>query len=438
MLKKFLSFSLRTHLLLMVSLLTLPAIAIIVDSGFQQRKEAMKAAVYKSSRLADSIATEQYNLTGNAAELARVLAQSAELATGNAAAASSLLARVHKASGDYGNIVITDRDGTVWASALPMTKSFSLKDKRSFYDARDKRRFAAGEYVVGKISNRPTIGFGYPLISGNGAFNGVIMLNMNFPRFNDLVRKTALPKGSTFAIVDRNGVVVNEGPNASTIIGQRDRLFERMANGEPEESFIEKDQRGEKEIVSYRALRLTPEAPPYLYVRVNVPLKDTLARAQHQQLKYTAFLSICLLGAFAASLVLGKLVFLDRIRKLREVSQEVANGELHVNVSESVKGGELGELAIAFDDMAKQIEAREMALKDVAKEREEVIGLLQKALQDIDTLNGMLPICSFCKKIRDDNGYWNQLEAYISSRSQALFSHCICPECSKKMLADLE
>ena len=51
------------------------------------------------------------------------------------------------------------------------------------------------------------------------------------------------------------------------------------------------------------------------------------------------------------------------------------------------------------------------------------------ALADIKTLRGLLPICAWCKKVRDDGGYWNQLEEYVSDHTQAEFSHGICPEC---------
>jgi hypothetical protein len=57
----------------------------------------------------------------------------------------------------------------------------------------------------------------------------------------------------------------------------------------------------------------------------------------------------------------------------------------------------------------------------------------QKALQEIKILRGFLPICASCKKIRDDSGYWNQMEAYIRDHSEAEFSHGICPECAKKL-----
>jgi len=63
---------------------------------------------------------------------------------------------------------------------------------------------------------------------------------------------------------------------------------------------------------------------------------------------------------------------------------------------------------------------------------------LETALFKIKTLSGLLPICSSCKKIRDDQGYWNQIEEYIGERSDACFSHGICPECAKKLYPDID
>jgi len=66
-------------------------------------------------------------------------------------------------------------------------------------------------------------------------------------------------------------------------------------------------------------------------------------------------------------------------------------------------------------------------------EKQKLVSELEEALAKVKTLSGMLPICASCKKIRDDKGYWNELESYISEHSEALFSHAICPECGKKL-----
>ena len=63
---------------------------------------------------------------------------------------------------------------------------------------------------------------------------------------------------------------------------------------------------------------------------------------------------------------------------------------------------------------------------------------LQKALSEIKTLSGLLPICASCKKIRDDKGYWNQIELYIRDHSEAEFSHGICPPCAEKLYGYLK
>jgi CheY-like chemotaxis protein len=71
-------------------------------------------------------------------------------------------------------------------------------------------------------------------------------------------------------------------------------------------------------------------------------------------------------------------------------------------------------------------------------ERQKLLLQLGKTMTELKALKGILPICSFCKKIRDDKGYWNQLEAYISNHSEAEFSHGMCPECAKKWLDEWE
>ena len=84
------------------------------------------------------------------------------------------------------------------------------------------------------------------------------------------------------------------------------------------------------------------------------------------------------------------------------------------------------------------ITSRDITLrKQSEEEREKLIADLRGALAKVKQLSGMLPICSSCKKIRDDKGYWNQIEAYIRDHSEAAFSHGICPECAKKLYPDL-
>lgn len=73
------------------------------------------------------------------------------------------------------------------------------------------------------------------------------------------------------------------------------------------------------------------------------------------------------------------------------------------------------------------------SLKDSFEEQGRLVIELRKALDEIKTLSGFLPICASCKKIRDDRGYWNEVEKYISEHTGAEFSHGLCPECAEKL-----
>ncbi len=86
-------------------------------------------------------------------------------------------------------------------------------------------------------------------------------------------------------------------------------------------------------------------------------------------------------------------------------------------------------MTIAVTVASKEITER----KQAEEERERLILELKDAISKIRTLSGLLPICAACKKIRNDKGYWEQLETYISDRSDADFSHSICPECIKTL-----
>jgi len=116
-------------------------------------------------------------------------------------------------------------------------------------------------------------------------------------------------------------------------------------------------------------------------------------------------------------------------RKRAEGALQKSYDELERRVKERT-----ADLATANKQLKLQIEER----KKAQEEKETLIVELKNALKKVKTLGGLLPICASCKKIRDDKGYWNQLEDYIHKHSEAEFSHSVCPDCAKKLYPDLD
>lgn len=109
---------------------------------------------------------------------------------------------------------------------------------------------------------------------------------------------------------------------------------------------------------------------------------------------------------------------------------------------EKVNGLDTG----ADDFIARPISNRELKAKINAmtriltaeRERDRLVLRLQEALDEIKQIKGLIPICSHCKKIRDDKGFWNQIEAFVEENSKAEFSHGICPDCAREQYPDVK
>jgi hypothetical protein len=98
-------------------------------------------------------------------------------------------------------------------------------------------------------------------------------------------------------------------------------------------------------------------------------------------------------------------------------------------------------LRLQNEEIRKAHEATKIEIEERKRaqvEKDKLIVEFQEALKKVRTLGGLIPICSSCKKIRDDQGYWSQIESYIRMHSGAEFSHGICPECAKKLYPDLD
>lgn len=107
-------------------------------------------------------------------------------------------------------------------------------------------------------------------------------------------------------------------------------------------------------------------------------------------------------------------------------------------------GDEIGELATAFNSMTYRLKQSRDELREYQEHLEELVEertaelvkankQLTDAISRVKTLSGMLPICASCKKIRDDKGYWSQIESYVRDHSEVEFSHSLCPECVEKL-----
>ncbi|MDA8106474.1 MAG: PAS domain-containing protein [Nitrospiraceae bacterium] len=128
--------------------------------------------------------------------------------------------------------------------------------------------------------------------------------------------------------------------------------------------------------------------------------------------------------------ILGVIHIVRDITKRKLIEEEL---DIHRNHLEWLVRERTTEISAVNERLQREIAERKRA----EMEKEWLIRELEDAFSNLKTLSGLLPICAWCKKIRDDGGYWKQVEAYIAEHSNAEFTHGICPDCAEKLKEDL-
>jgi len=191
-------------------------------------------------------------------------------------------------------------------------------------------------------------------------------------------------------------------------------------------------------------------------ISIRIPLRTEYANANRLIFHLSVLFGITLLIVFGFTVYFGKRWVFDPLNFIRIEAMEVSKNPEHLGEQLDLPSSlELSELTEAFNVMSSQLRQERDQLESRVVERTEelnnvnlqlekevdkhkrTITELKATLQEIKTLRGMLPICSHCKNIRDDKGYWNEIESYIHEHSDAKFSHGICPECAKKYYPDI-
>ena len=125
----------------------------------------------------------------------------------------------------------------------------------------------------------------------------------------------------------------------------------------------------------------------------------------------------------------------NRIAEIINIIQRMARGDYAAACEPSEENDMFDALGMGVNMMIDDIRTSH---EDLNRQKNELLALnkgLQESLAKIKTLSGLLPICAWCKKIRDDEGYWKDAEQYISEHTKAELTHIICPECFNKVSA---
>ncbi len=353
--------SLRARLLLVVGLAVIPAFGLIVHTALEQRRDAVRDVQESALRLARLAASEQGRRLAGARNLLIALSRLPDVRRPDTPACHRLLADLLPEYPLYLNLGVIDPRGRLVCSALPVAAETNLADRAYFQRAVDSRNFAIGDFQIGRVTGKASVNVAYPVLD-RGAVTGVIFAAIDLDWLNQLVRDARLPEGSTFTVIDRHGTVLVRHPER-TWVGRAypdSDLVElvRSASAAGIGELAEPD--GVPRLLGFSPL-LDGGRAGDVYVSIGIPVEAAVSDANRLLLGNLAGLGVVAVLAVAAVWYAGDVFVVRRVRGLVAASRRLAAGDLSAT-SGGPYGGEIGELARAFDEMAAALRAREREL----------------------------------------------------------------------------
>lgn len=372
--------SLRLRLLLVVLLALGPALALIVANGLETRRAAIAETQETALRLAELASRSLEDRIAEARQLLLTLAQLREVRDRDPGACRQLFGELLARHPIYANLGAADAAGDVYCSALPVPGPVTIADRLYFRQALATLDFAVGEYQTGRITGRASVNVGSPVLDRQGTVRGVVFAAIDLAGLNRLVTDTRLPAGSSLTVVDRNGTILVRHPEPGRWVGQAlpaapaIRVVRTGTRGVGEA--LELD--GAPSLLGFAPL---PGAHGDLLVSIGIPREAALAAANHRLLRNLAALGIVGALALAAAWYGSEALVVRRVRNLIAATRRLAAGDLRARAGGPYHG-ELGELARAFDDMARALEGNRTELAwraEALRERTETLRALVDA-----------------------------------------------------------
>jgi signal transduction histidine kinase/CheY-like chemotaxis protein len=349
-------------------MVALPALALLVYMNVDRRQRDAESVAQNALRLARLAAANQERLVEGARQLLIAMSQSPNIRDADPEKCYANLEQLLEQYGkSYTNLGVADSTGAVLCSGIPGPQ-ISVADRTYFILALKNRTFAVGDYMIGRRSGEPSLGFGYPLIDPGGEVRGAVYAAMNLNELNTSLTGGEWPAGVTLTVTDRRGAIVARHPDSDRWLGQT--LAEPPSVASTTEGTTEQEEEGEARIVAFAAV--TTPANTGLAVRVDVSRSQALLPVNRVMYQGLLALGLLALLVMAGAKATSDRLILRPIEQLVKASQRLEQGDLGARVASSTTIPELSELGKAFDRMAATLEEREAARLRAEIERKDL------------------------------------------------------------------
>lgn len=352
--------SIRATLVFLVLLAVLPALAIMLYSGYTLRENMIRDAETTALRQIQVMASHHEQVVDNARLLLATLAKAREMQTLDPLGAQLLLEEMLSRNDSYVALALSDPKGRIVAVS-PVDSFSSIEGEAYFQEAKQSMRFAMGSYHLRQATRSVVVEFAQPVLDRDGTLRGVLVAFFDLNYFGRIFDAAHLPQGSVFTLTDAEGMRLTRFPESEkyTWVPDLAYMLEKMSSGADEGTFLDKGVDGVRRLYGFKRIQFADAQAQQLMIRLGQPEDLALAETRKALVRDMVLLVLAAVLAVATACFVGKLTILRRMGRLLFAANRLGTGDLSTRTGLDHGEGELGVLAAAFDRMAESLQIQD-------------------------------------------------------------------------------
>lgn len=362
-------FSARVRIVLLVFASTLPILGLTLYVGVNQRSAAEAAERRELQQIAQLTAKRPEMILEGVRQLLFAVSGNTEDLLKDVRTCDAYFRKLSMVAGDiYHSMGIILPDGNIFCNtATPNnTPVVNVSDRYYFRLAMESRRFAVGEYQVGRASKLPGINLAYPVLNADGGLRAVLFVGLNLNTFIEPLRQPLGELTRVMTLFDRNGIVLAQHPEFRASVGQKSPNPQVLAQMEKFDHglFTATDLTGRKRLYAVENVGMNPDGVAPIRLVVSTPQDMIFAEANSTLTHSIAGVLVVAVAVLFLAWFGAEVFVLRRFRALLDMAEKVRGGDL--SARSGIGGGreELSRLGAALDAMAEELQLRDQQLQE--------------------------------------------------------------------------
>jgi PAS domain S-box-containing protein len=343
----------------------LPVVGLVVASAVNQRGQARRVVSAEAARVARLAALREADLIDGGRNVLSTVVQQSAVRNFSSEGCSARLAELLPLYPRFANMGVVDRAGNLVCSAIKPVEPVNFADRPWFTRAVSTHSFALGDYQRGRITGRPSLVFGLPILDPDAVVTGVAWAALDLSWLQQFAAQVKLPGRPAVVLMDRQGTVLAREPDPERWVGTRvpdiSEIIRRGDSAPLESRGIDGVDR------LYANVMLGDRTDPHAIVAVGISTAVAYRDANRALQRNLLMLAVISALAIGAARLLANRFILGPTRSLVAVAQRLAAGDLTARIGPPYPPAEIGLAGEAFDAMAVSLEARDMALMQAAE-----------------------------------------------------------------------